>query len=130
MSPLQKIKTPGEKGLSLVEVVVGIALFSVLALLLAGVLSGSAQVRQSADADMTATFLALQKKEDIMARPWDSVQSEARAPVDAANYPGFEREVEIVNKDTNVKKITVKVYYPRAGSTGKGVRVLVFEKCK
>jgi len=130
LSRLRKIEPPGEKGLSLVEVVVGIALFSVLALLLAGVISGSARVRQSADADMTATFLALQKKEDIMGRPWDSVQSEARAPVDAANYPGFEREVEVVSKDANVKKITVRVYYPRAGSAEKGVRVLVFEKCK
>lgn len=98
-----------KKGFTLLEVLLTVVLVSVgFAALLqsAGVAifaSGSNEL------ELTAVNIAQNKMEDIRTGPYTSIVNESRSVL--GDYPAFEREVVVTTPVTNLRQVTVNVYW-------------------
>lgn len=126
-----------QKGISLVEVIIALALVIVIVLSVAGLLPRALEISRKAAMHTTAANLAQAKIEDMISRNYEDIPTgtvEARAPVAPATDPLsiYEREVTsdyvdtdtlaVITTDEGLKQVTVTVFYP--SSRGESTVVL------
>ncbi len=99
----------GERGISLVEVMIALTIFSVVLVALGGLMfSVAKQTRQSA----ATTFrqAAMQRAAawiDVL--PWDSITPSAGCTADSSGQLAYDRCVSVVDTTPRLKRITVVV---------------------
>ncbi|MGB9662205.1 MAG: prepilin-type N-terminal cleavage/methylation domain-containing protein [Moorellaceae bacterium] len=109
----------GERGFTLLEVVVSVALLLVALVPLVDYLSLSGRWVSSSRADLTALELAQGKLEEIKKKPFTEVQAEPAdpqgAPLPFGDNPSFSYRVAVQQVSRYLKTVTVTVFYQDAG---------------
>ena len=108
---MRKRITQIRRGFTLIELLIVIVLFSAGAVSLLQIFSMTIYGGSENQNTLIATALAEEKMEQIRNTAYGSVVDEARAVV--PNYTFFEREVVVDDNTpvTNMKQVTVKVYW-------------------
>ncbi|MDP3786040.1 MAG: type II secretion system protein [Candidatus Omnitrophota bacterium] len=108
---MRKRITQIRRGFTLIELLIVIVLFSAGAVSLLQIFSMTIYGGSENQNTLIATALAEEKLEQIRNTAYGSVVDEARAVV--PNYTFFEREVVVDDNTpvTNMKQVTVKVYW-------------------
>ena len=98
-----------QKGFTLLEVLIAVVLFTTGVVAVTG-LFGAGLVNSS-DAENTAVAMNLAQKriEEIRNISYESIVNEAKA--DVSGFSGFQREVAVTEPLTDLKKVTVSVYW-------------------
>ena len=97
------------RGFTLIEVLIVIALFSAAAVSLLQMFSISLYGGAENENTIVTTALAQEKMEELRNKPYASVSAEARAQV--PDYTFFDREVLVTTPISNLKQVTVNVYW-------------------
>jgi len=97
------------RGFTLIELLIVIALFSAGAVALLQIFSMCLYAGGENENTIVATALAQEKMEEMRNEPYASVSAEARAQV--PNYTFFDREVLVTTPISNLKQVTVNVYW-------------------
>lgn len=98
-----------EKGFSLVEVVVGVAIIGLIGLGFSGAFSTGFKVLSQTDELETANNLAESQMEYVKSLDYQSSGSYSPGPI-PAEYPGYSATVSsgpVPSRDANIQKITV-----------------------
>lgn len=96
----------------LVLVVITIALFPLIESFSSGI-----RASKTASDTNTAIELAQQKMEQLQSVPFASLSSSSEALGTIAEYPTFSREAIVTEPSTNLKEVTVNVYWRSGIST-------------
>lgn len=96
-------------GFTLIELLIVIVLFSAGAVVLLEIFSIGLFGGVESENTLIATALAQDKMELIRNSPYGSIADETKAPV--TDYPFFQREVVVATPQTNLKQITVNMYW-------------------
>ena len=102
----------GVRGFTLIEILIVIVLFATGAVVLLQIFGVGLYGCAENENMIVATALAQVKMEEIRNEPYDSIAAEARAQI--PNYTLFEREVLVTTPRTNIKQVTVTVYWPES----------------
>ncbi|QSZ28030.1 prepilin-type N-terminal cleavage/methylation domain-containing protein [Aceticella autotrophica] len=125
------IKKLNNKGFTLIELVVTVAIVVVAAFMLAYAMIYPLQTQADSEKASTAAFLAQEKAEQLKADSYDNLDSYNSKPpeTDVDGYKGFNRTVTVEKNipDKNTKQITVEVTYPLIHG-GTGTQMVVFER--
>ena len=97
------------RGFTLIEVLIVIALFSTGAVALLQIFSMTLYGGAENENTIVTTALAQEKMEELRNKPYASVSAEARAQV--PDYTFFDREVLVTTPISNLKQVTVNVYW-------------------
>jgi len=97
------------RGFTLIEVLIVIALFSTGAVALLQIFSMTLYGGAENENTIVTTALAQEKMEELRNKPYASVLAEARAQV--PDYTFFDREVLVTTPISNLKQVTVNVYW-------------------
>ncbi|MDD4879594.1 MAG: type II secretion system protein [Candidatus Omnitrophica bacterium] len=97
------------RGFTLIEILMVIALFAAGAVVLLQIFSMGLYGSVDNENTMIATALAQEKMEMMRNVPYASVLPEARAQV--PNYTSFDREVLVATPVSNLKQVTVNIYW-------------------
>ena len=100
-------------GLTLLTSLIVIVLVAIALIPLLRALSTSLFVSAETESNIVALNLAQGEMEEMRSLPYESITSKARAEVE--KHPGFESELIVTSPQTNLKKITVIVYWKTAG---------------
>lgn len=97
------------RGFTLMEILIVMALFSAGAVALLQIFSMCLYAGGENENTIIATALAQEKMEEIRNEPYASISAEARAQV--PDYTFFENEVLVTTPMSNLKQVTVNVYW-------------------
>lgn len=97
------------RGFTLIELLIVIVLFSAGAVVLLEIFSMGLLGGLANENTFLATALAQDKMESIRNIPYGSISDETKAPV--SGYPFFQREVIVSTPSSNLKQITVNMYW-------------------
>ncbi len=97
------------QGFTLIELLIVIALFAAGAVVLLQIFSMCLYGGTENENTIVSTALSQEKMEEIRNEPYASVSAEARAQV--PNYTFFDREVLVTTPISNLKQVTVNVYW-------------------
>lgn len=110
----KKLITQIKRGFTLIELLIVIVLFSAGAVTLLEIFSVGLFSGGENENVLISTALAQDKMELIRNTAYCSVGNEAKAPV--TGYPFFQREVVVTTPQSNLKQVTVNMYWTeRAG---------------
>lgn len=101
----------GQKGFSLVEVVVGLAIIGFIGLGFSGAFGTGSRVLSQTDELETAKNLAETQMEYVKSLAYDSGGSYAAGPI-PSQYPNYSASVSsapVAARDANIQKITVTI---------------------
>lgn len=98
-----------EKGFSLLEVLLAVLLVTVGFVTLSGAFSVGIFASGNNETLLLGTHLAQEKIEEIRNHSYASIANEARAAV--SGFSAFDREVVVSTAVTNLKQVTVNVYW-------------------
>lgn len=111
---MKMVSIENNKGFSLIEILVAMAILSVGLLGTAALTAGIIRGNQVSNKVTTATTLAQDKMEDIKRLGYSNTVSETRASL-SSPYNNYEREVTVVDDSpaatANMKTVTVEVYW-------------------
>lgn len=116
-----------ERGFSLAEVVLAVALLAVAAVLVGRLMTVSVQTHQTSERGEQAVHIALREAERLKSISYNDLASAPEE--DAPGYPGFRVKVDVEEVNSYTKRVTVRVTYPEQGG-GRGEQRLVFEKVR
>lgn len=102
-----------EKGFTLLEVLMAVLLLTTGFMALSGAFSMGLFASGNSESLLLATHLDQEKMEEIRNKSYASVASETRAAV--SGFPSFEREVAVSTPLTNLKQVSVNVYWNNKG---------------
>ena len=97
------------QGFTLIELLIVIALFAAGAVVILQIFSMAVYGGAENENMIVATALAQEKMEEMRNEPYASIAAETRA--DVTNYTFFEREVLVTTPITNMKQVTVNIYW-------------------
>lgn len=97
------------KGFTLLEVLLTLLLFTAGFVTLSLAVSQGLFVSGDSEASLVATSLAREKMEEIRGRSYSNIVNETKAPV--SGFSPYRREVVVSTPMTNLKQVTVKVYW-------------------
>jgi len=103
-----------EEGMSLVEVVVGIAILSIALIPILNYFANSTKIVYQTGVRAQALNLAQAKMEELKIKSFNNLTDKIENYGDISGYPNFKRVVDIQpNYDGNsdIKKVTVTVYW-------------------
>lgn len=111
----QRQTTINIKGFTLLEVLITTVIISVGVATLVGLFGNVLVASSDAENTLIAMNLAQQRMEEIRNLGFANITDEPKTDVDAINFPGFQREVEVddpVGEPTidDLKEVTVTVY--------------------
>ncbi len=96
-----------ERGASLIEVVVALALLGVIGIVFLSATATSSSTRLIADEHASARILAESQMEDVMKQTYAFAYDPVPIPAD---YPGYSAMIDVDNlRNGNIQKITVTV---------------------
>jgi len=102
-----RLNIGSEKGISLIETVVALALLGVIAVAFLGGLGTASKTLMITDEQATAKTLAESLMEDVKSRDYATVYDVTIIPTE---YVGYTAEIDAQNlHDTNIQRITVTV---------------------
>ncbi len=104
----------GARGFTLIEILIVIAFFAAGAVVLLQIFSMGLYGSVDNENTMIATALAQEKMEEMRNEPYTSIVPEVRAQV--PNYTSFDREILVTAPVSNLKQVTVNIYWN--GKTG------------
>jgi prepilin-type N-terminal cleavage/methylation domain-containing protein len=105
----QPTNRPTNKGVTLIELLIVIALFAAGAVALLQIFSMSLYGGAENEYTIVATALAQEKMEEVRNLSYALVLPEARAQI--PNYTFFDREVLVATPMSNLRQVTVNVYW-------------------
>lgn len=114
-----------EKGYSLLEVIVSIALLGIICVVFLSSMNTASKALFTADQTETAKNLAETQMEYIKSQPYSTIYSPAPIPPEYAGYTASVNVSSITSRDENIHKITVIIEHD-----GKQVTTLVGYKVK
>lgn len=109
------------KGISLIEVLLALMIFSAAALPLTGIYVASRQKVIEARRREAALFLAQAKIEELQGLSAGNIRDTSRRPF--SDQPGYEYSVEVVDAGEHLIEITVTVF-PAQGEQGTALKLL------
>lgn len=109
-----KLCTKRKRGFTLLEVLIAVVLFTVGAVVIIGLFGRGFAGSLNIEKDTVAANLAQQKMEEIRNLALGSIADEAKA--DVADFAGFQMQVEEDTIETNLKQVTVTVYWTSKGN--------------
>ena len=102
-----RLKIGSEKGISLIETVIALALLAIIAIAFLGGLGTASQTLRLADERATAKTLAEKVMEDVKSQDFAVTYSVAPIP---AEYVGYTAQIDAqVLHDTNIQRIVVTI---------------------
>ena len=107
-----RVQTPSRNrlpGFTLLEIILTTVLFTTGFIALSQLLSTGIFVTSDSENILVATNLAREKVEEIKRTTYASVSNEAKASV--SGFSGYSREVAVTTPVTNLKQVTVTVYW-------------------
>lgn len=102
------------RGFTLLEVLIAVILFAAGFTAVVGLLSMGLVSSLDTENTSIAVNLAQQRIEEIMNMTYDSIVAEIKAVV--SGYPAFQRQVAVSEPLTDLKMVTVTVYWTFKGS--------------
>lgn len=107
-----KIRNKGQIGFSLIEVLIAMALLSIICVPFLGALDFSSKVLFLTNEKQTARSIAEMQLEQIKSQTWNINYD----PMDeiAANYPGYEVDIQTSfprSPDINIQRIEISVFH-------------------
>jgi len=100
-------------GFTLLECLIAAAVFSVSTTIIIGLFSSGFIGGMDAEKTSVAMNLAQQRMELIRNIAFDDIADEAKA--DVTGFTGFQREVAVTEDPTDLKQVTVTVYWTHKG---------------
>lgn len=109
------------EGFTLLEILIALTIFSVGVMAIAQMLLSMMRGNVAANRLTSATYLAQQKLEEVLAAPFDDITA-ANFPAEnyntIANYPDYKRALSITTNSANTfKTLTITVYWKNADGT-------------
>jgi len=104
-----KIRLHNPKGFTLLEVLLAVLLFAATFTVLAGAVSVGLSSGGDNESSLIAANLAAEKMELLKRTSYASIANETKAAV--TNFTPFSREVVFTTPVTNMKQVTVTVYW-------------------
>lgn len=100
-----------QRGAVLMEHLVAVAILGLVAvaafnLLAVGTLAGVLARDQS-----QATYLAQRLLEEVKAAGYEAATSLPRQPIDPARFPGYEWQVDVLEREPQLKEVSATVYW-------------------
>jgi len=108
-------------GFTYIETLLAVALIGIAFVPLVGVFLAAAYAQETAESFVTATMLAQEGMEELLAAPPGEVTSAARAAV--PGYPGYERQVEVTALGPELREVRVTVFW-REGDEDKELQLV------
>ena len=108
-----KVGRPHRGGFTLLEVLIVIVLFGVGVIAVISLFSSGMAGALDSENTTIAVNLAQERMEEIRNLAYGSVVNEDKEAVDG--FPVFQREVMVTEPETNLKEVTVKVYWTYKG---------------
>jgi type II secretory pathway pseudopilin PulG len=106
----QRLSPPG---FALLEFILALILLGTVLVTLLSALQSGLGAASDHESILVATRLAGEKIEEARNKSYSAVSSESRAAV--SGYSPFEREVEVTTPQTDLKQVTVRVYWASGG---------------
>ena len=97
------------KGFTLLEVLLALLIFTAGFVTLSLAISQGLFVSGDSEAQLVATNLGQEKMEEIRNKTYANVSAEAKAAV--SGFSPYQREVTVSTPVTNLKQVTVNVYW-------------------
>jgi Tfp pilus assembly protein PilV len=114
-SRLRGVLVNSERGTSLIETVVALALLSIIGVAFLGALATTSNARLIADEHASARILAESQMEDIRKQTYAFSYDPMPIP---AEYPGYSTTIDVDNlRNGNIQKITITVRHHNRGVT-------------
>ncbi len=86
--------------------ILGLVVVATFSLLAVGTLAGALAQDQS-----QATYLAQRLLEQVKAGGYEAATSLPQQPIDPARFPGYEWQVDVVERQPQLKEVTATVYW-------------------
>ena len=108
-----KVGRPLREGFTLLEVMIAIVLFGVGIVAVVSLLSSGMTGAVDAENTAIAVNLAQERMEEIRNLTYKNIVNDDKAAV--TGFSVFQREVIVAEPETNLKQVTVKVYWTYKG---------------
>ncbi len=107
------------KGFTLLEIIISLAVLVVGVISLVTMFGSGLNIAGVSEQSSTAIFLAQERMEQLRNETYANIINEARS---ALGFASFDREVVVMypqSPDTDIKQVTVNVYWPVKSGEGK-----------
>ncbi|MBM7622735.1 prepilin-type N-terminal cleavage/methylation domain-containing protein [Sporohalobacter salinus] len=111
-----------ERGMTLIEVLVGITILAVILISILGYFVRSTKVVSETEKRSIALNLAQKKMEELKGMEFDNLSEEDEDYGDIDDYPEFKREVDLELEESNLQGVTVIVSW-QSGDSENSIRL-------
>ncbi len=114
---MSRARINSQKGFTLIEMLLVLALITVALLPLLSALSGTLIASSDNESTTIASGIAQAKMEEIQNTAYDNIVSSSKSPV--PNYPAYMQEVQVAEPQVNLKDVNINIYWKTSSGSEK-----------